>query len=235
MATFLLIPGAGGAAWYWHRVAPLLKEAGHEAIAVDLPGDDPEKGIDAYANIVVEAAGSRVGLILVAQSLGGFTAAAASSRLPKGRIDQLVFVNAMIPIPGETAGDWWGATGSEEARRAAAIRGGYSPEFDVQTYFLHDVPNDVAAAGAAHRRDEAKIAFTEPARFQRWPGVSVHVLVGKDDRFFPRDFQVRVARERLGANVDITEIEGGHLLTLSRPRELADRLLTFAAAGERHG
>jgi len=36
--AFVLIPGAGGAAWYWHRVVPLLQEAGHEAIAVDLPG-----------------------------------------------------------------------------------------------------------------------------------------------------------------------------------------------------
>ena len=38
MSTFVLIPGAGGTAWYWHRVAPLLREAGHEAIPVDLPG-----------------------------------------------------------------------------------------------------------------------------------------------------------------------------------------------------
>ena len=25
MARFILIPGAGGAAWYWHRVVPLLE------------------------------------------------------------------------------------------------------------------------------------------------------------------------------------------------------------------
>jgi hypothetical protein len=35
--TFVLIPGAGGTAWYWHRIVPLLREAGHAAIAVDLP------------------------------------------------------------------------------------------------------------------------------------------------------------------------------------------------------
>ncbi len=29
MSTFVLIPGAGGAAWYWHRVVPLLRAAGH--------------------------------------------------------------------------------------------------------------------------------------------------------------------------------------------------------------
>ena len=40
MASFVLVPGAGGMAWYWHRVVPLLGSAGHQAIAVDLPGDD---------------------------------------------------------------------------------------------------------------------------------------------------------------------------------------------------
>lgn len=30
---FILIPGAGGMAWYWHRIMPLLEQAGSEAIA----------------------------------------------------------------------------------------------------------------------------------------------------------------------------------------------------------
>jgi len=47
MTTFLLVPGAGGMAWYWHPVVPRLREAGHEAIVVDLPGDDPHEGLSA--------------------------------------------------------------------------------------------------------------------------------------------------------------------------------------------
>jgi hypothetical protein len=39
---------------------------------------------------------------------------------------------------------------------------------------------------------------------------------------FPPEFQRRIARERLGLEVD--EIDGGHMLALSRPDELADRL-----------
>ena len=61
MTTFILIPGAGGAAWYWSRVAPLLTAAGHEAIAVDLPADDPAAGLSAYADLVVDAIGGRAG------------------------------------------------------------------------------------------------------------------------------------------------------------------------------
>jgi pimeloyl-ACP methyl ester carboxylesterase len=151
--TFVLIPGAGGVAWYWHRVVPLLQKAGHEALAVELPGDDPRAGLDAYADVVVAAMGTRRGtrrdVTLVAQSMGAFTAAVVCARAPKS-IRELVLVNAMIPLPGETAGEWWEHTGWEEARAAAARRGGYPVEFDLDTYFLHDVPKRIAERLASH-------------------------------------------------------------------------------------
>ena len=37
MTTFVLVPGAGGQAWYWHRVVPRLAFRGHDAVAVELP------------------------------------------------------------------------------------------------------------------------------------------------------------------------------------------------------
>lgn len=222
--SFVLIPGAGGVAWYWHRVAPLLEEAGHEAIAVDLPGDDEESGFSAYADLVVRAVGAREP-ILVAQSLGGFTAPLVCERV---RVEQLVFVNAMIPVPGETFGTWGKNTGSEAARKTAAKRGGYSTEFDDETYFFHDVPADVIAAGEGHERPEAGVVFEEPCRFERWPDVPMHVIAGRDDRLFPIDFQRRVARERL--HIDVDEIAGGHLVALSNPRELVDRLRSYVAS-----
>jgi len=227
MTTFVLIPGAGGVAWYWHRVVPFLEKAGHQVLAVDLPGDDPNAGIRAYADIVLATLGKRKDVTLVAQSMGGFTAAIVCARARK-QIRMLVFVNAMIPLPGETAGDWWDHTGWLEARNAAAERGGYGTEFDLATYFLHDVPKNVAEEGAGHQRQEADIAFKEPADFEAWPDAPIHVVVGRDDRFFPREFQARVARERLGRKVD--EIPGGHLVALSHPRELADLLLTYVGA-----
>jgi surfactin synthase thioesterase subunit len=225
--TFVLIPGAGGAAWYWHRVVPLLQKGGHEAIAVDLPADDDRAGLRAYANLVIAAIGKRRDVTLVAQSMGGFTAALVCARAPK-RIRRLVFVNAMIPRPRETAGAWWDNTGSEKARKAAARRGRYGAEMDVANYFFHDVPKRIFREAGDHEHDESAIAFREPASFKAWPKVPIHVVVGKDDRFFPRDFQARVARERLGVSVD--EVPGGHLVALARPRELAERLLGYVAS-----
>ena len=117
MTAYVLIPGAGGASSYWCRVAPLLERAGQDVVAVDLPGPDPEAGLPQYADLVVSAAKPFPSVVLVAQSMGGFTAAMAAERLP---VHELILVNAMIPVPGERPGEWWDATGSVEAREAAA-------------------------------------------------------------------------------------------------------------------
>ena len=215
MTAYVLIPGAGGAASYWSRVAPLLQRAGHDAVPVDLPGPDPEAGLHEYANLVVRAAEKYSSVTLVAQSLGGFTSPMAAERLP---VDRLVLVNAMIPVPGETPGEWWDATGAVEARESAARRASYG-EFDVATYFLHDV--DLTGLDD-DQRDESGAAFATQCAFTKWPN-DTRVLVGADDRFFPADFQARVAKERLGIEVDVRP--GGHLIALAHPRAVVDYLL----------
>ena len=53
----------------------------------------------------------------------------------------------------------------------------------------------------------------------------MRVIVGSDDRFFPVEFQRRVAQERLG--ITPGELPGGHLIALSHPRELADQLEAY--------
>ncbi|MET7698563.1 alpha/beta hydrolase [Streptomyces sp. NPDC005485] len=222
MSRFVLIPGAGGAAWFWHRVVPELQVRGHEGVAVELPGADESAGLPEYADAVVAAIGDHEDVVVVAQSMGGFTAPMACARTSAGL---LVLVNAMVPLPGETPGEWWVNTGSEAARLAAAEAGGYPTEFDLDTYFLHDVPDDVAAAGAAHEGPEADVAFGQPCAVERWPDVPTRVIAATGDRFFPVEFQRRVAHDRLG--VDADEVPGGHLAALSYPVELVDRLLKY--------
>jgi hypothetical protein len=220
MSTFVLIPGAGGAAWYWHRVVPMLQEAGHEAIAVDLPGADDLAGLPEYTRQVVGAIGGRGDAVLVAQSLGGFTAPLVAAEVP---VRALVLVNAMIPAPGETPGAWWDNTGWHPARTAAAQQGGYGTEFDEAVYFLHDVPPDVVAAGASHQRPEADAVFGSACDFDAWPSIPIRVVAGADDRFFPAEFQRALARDRLGLTADT--LPGGHLIALAQPSGLASYLL----------
>ena len=179
MNTFVLIPGAGGAAWYWSHVVPLLQGAGHDAVAVDLPGDDESAGLPEYARLVLDAIGGRNDVVLVAQSLGGFTAPLVCERASVGGI---VLVNAMIPVPGETPGAWWENTGWAAAQQSAAQAHGYSAEFDTDTYFLHDVPPELAAEGAPYQRPEANAVFESACDFTDWPRIPTRVLAGEADR-----------------------------------------------------
>jgi pimeloyl-ACP methyl ester carboxylesterase len=220
MTTFALIPGAGGTAWYWHRIVPLLAAAGHQAVAVDLPGDDETAGLPEYASTVVAAIGDASDVVLVAQSLGGFTAPLVAEKIG---VRGIVFVNAMIPVPGETPGAWWAATGWEQARTAAAERGGYGTDLDLAVYFLHDVPPGVAAAGEPYQRPEADVVFGSVCAFGSWPAVPIRAVAGADDRFFPAAFQRGLARDRLGIEADV--LPGGHLIALSQPGRLAAYLL----------
>jgi pimeloyl-ACP methyl ester carboxylesterase len=132
-----------------------------------------------YADQVVEAIGTRH-VALVGQSLGGFTAPLVWEQV---RVRMLVFINAMIPVPGETPGQWWDGTGSTTARTAAARRGRYSTNFDVGTYFLHDIPPKIIQQGETHQRSQADIVFSEPCRFEAWPEVPIHVIAGRADSF----------------------------------------------------
>jgi pimeloyl-ACP methyl ester carboxylesterase len=213
MATYVLIHGAGDSAFYWHLVAPELEERGSEVVAIDLPCEDESAGLTEYADTVVEAIGDRIGLILVAQSLGGFTAPLVCARLP---VELVVLIAGMVPLPGEKGDDWGANTGYPGP--AAGDDGGV---------FYHDVPPALAAEARARERRQAEAPGRQPWPLDSWPDVPTRYLLCRDDRMFPARWMRGVVRERLGIVPD--EIEGGHCPALSRPRELAERLETYRA------
>ena len=92
--------------------------------------------------------------------------------------------------------------------------------------FLHDVDPAVARETAEYQGAPGAGMFSEPWPLDAWPAVATRVLAPREDRLFPLEFQRRVAKERLG--LDLDEIDGGHLPMLSRPAELAERLIELA-------
>ena len=227
----MLIPGAGGAGLvYWSRVAPLLAERGHEAVPVEIAGDDPALGLPEYAAIVEQAMAGRDGIVLVAQSMGGFTAPMVDPR----RLSRIVLLNAMIPMPGETPGGWFADVGVEAAQREMRSAEGLPAELTMEELFLHDIDDATLAAIADGDREPAATPFGQPCSFEQWPDLPTHVLAGADDRLFPLALQRRLAAERLG--LDVAVVPGGHLAALSHPDELARALLGLlgqpAADGE---
>jgi thioesterase domain-containing protein len=215
MTTYVLIPGAGGEAWYWHLVVPLLEAEGHRAVAVGLPASDPEAGLDAYVSAALAAAGTLEGdVVVVGQSLGGFTAPVVAERL--GAVE-LIFVAAMIPKPGETAGDWWSTSGFRD------VWG--DQEMDDMEHFFHDLPPAVLEEVLERGEPEQTGRVMEdPFPLTELPRIPTRGVAATNDRFFPVAFMDGLIRDRLG--VEPEHVEAGHLPALANPAGLVEVLLT---------
>jgi pimeloyl-ACP methyl ester carboxylesterase len=214
MTTFALVHGGGSSGWDWHLVAARLQDAGHHSVAVDLPIEDDNADLEDYAKAVTDAVGGREDVIVVGHSLGGFTAPVAAERLGAAG---LVYLAGMIPMPGETFGDWWANTRHDEEKI----------DSDPAVSFYHDVPDKLAEEAQAHERDQRGSWMSGPWHLAAHPRIPTTAIVCRDDAFFPADFMRRQVRDRLG--IEPREIAGGHYAPLSNPQGVAEALMDFAA------
>jgi pimeloyl-ACP methyl ester carboxylesterase len=214
MATYVLIHGAGDSAFHWHLLEPELRARGHDVVSMDLPCEDERADLRKYAEAVVSAIDDRTGLILVAQSLGGFTAPLVCAEVP---VELLVLVAGMVLLPGERGEDWPSNTGYP----------GPTGDGEIEIFY-NDVPQDVVERVLPRSRRQTDAVGRDPWPLERWPDVPTRYLLCLDDRMFPADWMREVVRERLGIEPD--EIGSGHCPALSRPSELAERLEAYRAA-----
>jgi pimeloyl-ACP methyl ester carboxylesterase len=206
-----MVPGTSGGTGIWEAE---LGERRHDVVAPDLPCDDDAAGLSEYADAVIEAIGDRTDLVVVAQSLGAYTAPLVCHRVP---VDLFVLVAPMIPMPNEAPADFWTNTRYEEE-----VHEHYDDEIAL---FYQDVPPKLAAQALRRGRRQSEARLFEPSPLEAWPDVPTRVLLCRDDHLLPAPFLRRVTRERLGITPD--EIDGGHTPALSRPKELADRLEAY--------
>ena len=226
MTTFVLIPGAGTDPRVYGATIEALRQLGHHGLAPPLPLDDQDAGPSDHADAVAKAASNDTDVAVVAQSLGAFAGPLVARQLGA---TALILLAPMIPRPGETAGEWWSNTGHAAAIAELIERHGPMAEWErdaMAEVFLHDVDPTVARESAEYQSAPGAGMFREPWPLDAWPAVPTRVLAPRGDRLFPLAFQRRIARERLGLEVD--EMDGGHLPMLSRPTELAGRLIELA-------
>lgn len=108
MSVFVLVHGAWHGAWCWDRVVPLLEEAGHRAVRLDLPGHNQDKTpallvtLESYANAVINSLEAHSEpVILVGHSMAGVVITQVAEYLP-ARIKKLVYLSACLPQDGES-------------------------------------------------------------------------------------------------------------------------------------
>jgi pimeloyl-ACP methyl ester carboxylesterase len=210
-------------------VKPLLSEAGHTVVAIDLPCEDTSSGCAEYRDIVLEAtADAGDDLVVVAHSAGGLTAPLVAAARP---VRRLVLVSALLPLPGRSFADQNQAEGILEPEYGAGVRADaagtrswFDPDLCARTLYSGCSPEDAAWA-FGQLRPQASTLYTEVSPLNRWPDTPVTDIRGDGDRIVSPAWAAKAVPDRLG--VAPTWIEGaGHSAMLSHPSELAALLLS---------
>jgi pimeloyl-ACP methyl ester carboxylesterase len=226
--TFALVPGSWHGVWCWERLLGPLRDRGHGAIAVDLPSEDPEAGLDANAEAIASQLSEAEDVVVVAHSASGLAASLVAARRP---LRAIVYLAAFVPVPGQSMADQFAASPEpvlllEGERETDEM--GRSQWTDLETTARVLYP-DLSAADArwafAQLRPQAQRPQLE-VHPTDLPEVRVASLVCKQDRVVNPAWSRRVARDRLG--VEPVELPTGHFPMITDPRTLAEALAAEA-------
>ena len=244
MARFLLIHGAMGGAWCWEPVLPGLQALGHQAVAIDLPGQgaDPtpvaEITLYRYADAVCEALDRFDGpVILTGHSMGGMVITQAASQRPE-KLSGLAYVAAFLPQPGqaliditrlpEAAGDSVQANIVVDGDPPVAVM----PSEAAPKALYHCCTPEQVAWALPRRAGQPVIPFTNPFT----PGAGIQAAAALPRAYITclQDRAIRPALQRrfyTEAGCDpVIEIDTDHSPWLSRTEELVAALDAVAAA-----
>lgn len=237
MATFVLVHGGGHGAWCWDRLAPLLREAGHQVRAPCLTGvgeraDEltPQVGLSTHIADVVRVFEDHNlrGAILVGHSYGGTVITGVAGVVPD-RIAEVVFLDAPHTADGESLCDASPGMAERIAAHSEVVDGvalTLFPKPDVMAAFGIDDPADVAWALPLLTPHPVacfteRLALPDPEGMRAIP----RTLIDCTPTLARRDDAMN-ARARSCART--FEIDAGHDLMITRPREVADMLLEVA-------
>lgn len=232
MTTFGLVHGAWHGAWCWERLTPLLRRAGHDVVAMDLPVDDNSASFDTYADVVCVALDGCDDVVLVGHSLGGHAIPLVAERRP---VRHLVYLCAYVPDIGKSLADQLGDEPDmlnpacyPGLKTDAQSRVGWADIALARALMYADCDEPTAQAAINHLRPQSTYAYSLPTSLAQFPAVRCTSIVCSEDQLLGHEWAKRVARDRLGA--ELIELPASHSPFLSRPSALADELLGIADA-----
>jgi pimeloyl-ACP methyl ester carboxylesterase len=244
MANFVLVHGAWHGGWCWRHVVQALGAAGHRAHAVTLTGlgermhlMSPAITLETHVTDVLDAIEMEEmdDVVLAVHSYAGMIGTAVADRQPQ-RLRHLVYVDAVVPQPGES----WSSTHTAATREARLAAAAGSPDYSI-------APPDPAVFGLGGEQ------HAWCARRQRpHPGHTYQAALDFDPErvaAVPRTFvsctqpalatidaiRSRVADSgfwggawRAGGGMRVVELKTGHDPMISAPQDLTRILLECA-------
>ncbi|TAI67683.1 alpha/beta fold hydrolase [Bradyrhizobium sp. Leo170] len=244
--TFILIHGAWQGAWAWETIVPRLKALGHEAVAVDLPGNGhnplpPEQvNLDRYAAHVVNIIDRTEGpIIMVGHSMGG-TAAAQACELRPERIALAVFLCAFMLPDGMSVlqfyerylEPWMRGAHARVTYDDAGLLSRIDPASAVEVFY-QKADRALAEAAARRltpqpeggRRSQLKLS---PECFGTVPRVYIEA---REDRSVHLPLQRKM--QELSPCLEVYGLDSDHAPQLSQPDELVALFVKAVAAHAR--
>ena len=239
LAPIVLVHGAWGGAWIWRRVLAPLRAAGHEVHAVTLTGDGDRAHLrrrditlqthvqDVVALVQAE---ELTNVVLVGHSYGGQVVTGAADQLlaaRPGAVGRLIYVDAMVPVPGEG----WGETHSAEV---VASRTALATAHDFA------LPPPAAGNGFGLSAEDAAWLdrrhvphpfgpYREPLPFDgaRWAQLP-RAFIDCKQPAYPTIAAMR-ERVRRMPGFEVFEMATGHFPMVSQPQQLTALLLRLAS------
>jgi len=238
MATYVLVPGGAHGGWCYQRVAPMLREAGHDAYAVTLTGVGERAhllrpGVDLDLHIADVTAMLHYedldDVILVGHSYGGMVVTGIADRAA-GRIGRLVYLDAANPRNGQSLVDVTEG-GIAMIRPLGQVVDGVElvlfPSPDAGLMYGVTDPDDLAWM-ADRLTPHPWRCFEQPLKLGNeaalWAIPQYHIVC--TSTLASRDPELMATALAAGR---LWEIDTGHDLMITEPRAVAEALLAVAA------
>lgn len=236
---FILVHGGLHGGWCWDHVVPLLKAAGHEALAPDLPGMGADRTplaairlattADFVADLVRQQAEP---VVLVGHSMAGPTISEAAERAPEW-IAGLIFLAANLGPGGQSMTETCGPALDGVNRGVTLSEDGISTTYDAaiaRDVFYNTTDPDEAARAIARLTPQPIAPTLEPLTLtpERFGQVRRAYIECLQDHALPIDLQRRM--QALLPCDPVVKMDCDHSPFLCAPEELARHLIEIGRA-----
>ncbi|MEV0644687.1 alpha/beta hydrolase [Phytomonospora sp. NPDC050363] len=175
MTTYVLVPGAWSGAWLWEPVTRELRAHGHEAHPITLPGlaahaAEPSATVTLAEHVAfvreLLASLDLSDVVLVGHSYAGIVTGQVAAAEPE-RVAHAIFVDANLPVEGESLVGAFSAEGQQYLRGLIADNGGLWPPVSIEDLAELGVEGQPAEFFRSRAVPHPGLTATQPAVLAR--------------------------------------------------------------------